>query len=105
MAAAAVGRVVPTPVATRSGSGRIQLNASSAIGYQAGLEREAAHLAGTLELLLGEALATQEIEETGSSADVVLEIGSVAVSGKSKKTGDEAYRLSIGDDGIRIVGR
>jgi hexosaminidase len=104
MAAAAVGRVVPTPVATRSGNGRIQLNASWAISYQAGLEREAAHLAGTLELLLGEAPATQVIEETGTSADVVLEIGSVAVSGKSKKTGDEAYRLSIGDDGIRIVG-
>ncbi len=99
-----VGRVVPTPAFMRPGNGQIELDASWAIRFQAGLEREAAQLAASLELMLGDAPAIEEAAEDAGSPGITLEIGSVSVAGTPKNEGDEAYRLSVGGDGVRIVG-
>jgi hexosaminidase len=99
---AEIGRLVPTPAVIRPGAGLVRVDSSWPIRYQAGLVREAAALADILGRLLGERPAIEEIVENAPGRAIVLETGAVPASAGAFEA--EAYRLSIDEPGIRIVG-
>jgi hexosaminidase len=99
-----VGRVVPTPVVVESGEGTSMLDASWKILHDGDLEGEAKILADTLGQLLGRSPAIAGRDDAATARAIELEIDAVSVAGESKIDGDEAYRLSIDESGIRITG-
>jgi hexosaminidase len=99
-----VGGVVPTPVSVEAGQGEVTLDASWTIRYDGDLEGEARMLADKLGQLLGRMPAVAGTDAAATGRTIGLELGTVKVSGKNKIEGDEAYRLSIDESGIRITG-
>ena len=92
--------LVPTPVRFERGSGSVVLDDVWTIAHEPGLEREALHLAETLEELLG---ARPEVVADGAAREgrflrVSLALGSPEVGGVATAAGDEAYRLEVGTE-------
>jgi len=92
--------IVPSPYRMRPSAGTLPLTRSTAIHYAAGLEKEAAYLARSLEPLLNFELSTVPGSAAGPGR-IVLTSAPLAVAGRTR----EAYRLTVGQaGGIRIVG-
>ena len=87
--------IVPTPVLLERGEGRVTLDSSWSIRFEAGLESEAALLAEDLSTILGAALTTAASPAGGERSIVMktVEMG-----------GAEAYHLKVGDGRIEIRG-
>ncbi|QXD17251.1 carbohydate-binding domain-containing protein [Rhodocaloribacter litoris] len=93
--------IVPTPVRMTPGTGTFTLTPDTPIRHAEGLDGEAAFLAEALAPLLGTRPPVEPGTERRAGA-VVLETGPVAVPGIA--THDEAYRLAVTPEGIRIAG-
>lgn len=89
-----VGKILPTPKSVEQRKGAFRLNGSVSIGYEEGLETEAAFLAEQLSRLLG-----KEIAATLGTVhkDILLTIA--PDQGQS-----ESYELTVAPDHIQITG-
>lgn len=99
-----VDRIVPSPVRLEAGAGSLVLSSAVPIYHAAGLEGEAAFLAEALKALLGGAPEVREGAPPAGTAAIALTTGAVDVGGRPRQAGDEAYRLTVAEDGIAIVG-
>ncbi|WP_437675851.1 family 20 glycosylhydrolase [Sorangium sp. So ce131] len=99
-----VDRIVPSPVLFQAGSGELRLSSAVPIVYAAGLKDEATFLAEALGALLGDAPAIREGAPTPGTAAIALTTGAIEVGGRPRQAGDEAYRLTVTDQGVEIVG-
>ena len=100
-----VGSIVPTPVAFDQQSGQFELNLETRIVHEDGLESEAQLLAEALGMMLG-TIPEVFIEGSATNGDNVirLEQGDISVEGSEKQSGDEAYRLTVSENGVTITG-
>ncbi|WP_437927959.1 family 20 glycosylhydrolase [Sorangium sp. So ce291] len=104
LAAGEVDRIVPSPVLLETGAGELVLSAAVPIYHAAGLQGEAAFLAEALEVLLGGAPEVREGAPPPGTAAISLATGALDVGGRPRQAGDEAYRLTVTEDGVEIVG-
>ncbi|MFA5816643.1 MAG: family 20 glycosylhydrolase [Bacteroidales bacterium] len=95
-----VGKIIPTPVESHTGTGSVGLSGSTIIYFSKGLEQEAEYLTTYIENLTGIKLTKKEGVGKGPES-IVLKTSDVMVNG----TREEAYRLRINQkEGIRITG-
>ncbi|WP_437970501.1 family 20 glycosylhydrolase [Sorangium sp. So ce260] len=99
-----VDRVVPSPVLLEAGAGELVLSSAVPIVHAAGLQGEAAYLAEALGALLGGAPEVREGAPPAGTAAIALTTGALDVGGQPKQAGDEAYRLTVTEEGVEIVG-
>ena len=104
MPAGSVDKIVPSPVVFQAGAGELTLSSTVPIYHAAGLEDEAAFLAEALGVLFGAAPEVHEGAPPQGTAAISLTTGAIDVGGQPKQEGDEAYRLSVTEDGVEIVG-
>ncbi|WP_438022533.1 family 20 glycosylhydrolase [Sorangium sp. So ce233] len=102
--AADVDRIVPSPVHIEAGAGALVLSSAVPIVHAAGLQAEAAFLAEALGTLLGDAPEVREGAPPAGTAAISLTTGAIDVGGRPRQAGDEAYRLTVTEEGIAIVG-
>ncbi|MDB5962274.1 MAG: hypothetical protein JWP59_3568, partial [Massilia sp.] len=93
-----VGRLTPTPLSSVFDGGSATLTRHASIVFATGLSSEAALLRAMLDDLPAPAAA-----QAGSIVHIALEIGDVEAAAGGAAP-DEAYRLDIGVDSIRIRG-
>ncbi|HEX5171202.1 MAG TPA: family 20 glycosylhydrolase [Cyclobacteriaceae bacterium] len=90
--------IIPTPLKTKKGSGRFEINAQTKIFCQAGLENEATYLTASLKEVMGKEI---EITKEKPSANFIqLQKNDVRVNGISR----EAYQLNVTNQGVVITG-
>ncbi len=101
---AELDRVIPTPLSTRKGSGKVEINASTFVSHSVDLLSEAHFLIEALNPIVGAKLRSEE----GSAKDpqaITLATGNLRISGRIRKSGSEAYRLTVNPkSGIQITG-
>ncbi|MEM8487951.1 MAG: family 20 glycosylhydrolase [Bacteroidota bacterium] len=94
--AAELPPVVPTPNTWSRGTGTFEVSASTLIGHDPALEKEAAHLAAALGQGL---ISTPTTAATETEAPIQLSMDAGMADDRSG-----AYALSISDTGVSIVG-
>jgi len=90
--------IIPSPYHLEKGAGTFEIESGMTIGFQEGLENEAAYLNEKLESLTGVNLGSNAGQ--GGEAAISLAIADIRIDGKKK----EAYQLEISGDGITITG-
>jgi len=99
-----IGKIIPSPVSITENEGTFTITRNTVINFQEGLESEARFLSKSLETLLNTRLQITEEVEAAVNQNIQLSIGEVNVQGVEKEPGDEAYKLTINEDGIEIIG-
>jgi hexosaminidase len=90
--------IIPSPVKIETSSDSIAVSDKLQIFYQRDVEREAKYLANILKDITGKTF--QLIDKPSGGDQITLQLGNVKVADRS----NEAYKLDIGSDGIRITG-
>jgi hexosaminidase len=90
-------KIIPSPVRLESRVGTYTLNGKQVIHYAKGLGKEANYLSGQLKSTTS---ATYTSSEGTGTMGITLSVEPLIVNGISK----EAYRLTIGEEGIKIIG-
>ncbi len=97
-------RVIPTPLSTRKGPGQVEINAKTFVSYSADLSSEARFLIEALSPIVGTELYSEEGSAKEQQA-ITLAMGNLRISGRIRKSGSEAYRLTVDPkSGIQIIG-
>ncbi len=99
-----IGKITPSPVSVKKLDGSFSLTAETGIYYQEGLENEARYLSNALEPLLNTRLSFSEGDGATANGKIQLMIDNVEIDGIIKTSGDEAYMLSVAEEGIEISG-
>lgn len=95
-----LGRIIPTPVSFKKGTGQVEISATDNIYYQVDCKDEAMYLSSALEKLTGVRVGIQEGLRNGANC-ISLATANTNVNGNSS----EAYELKIsGTTGIAITG-
>lgn len=94
---AQIGKIIPSPVVYKEGIGSFTMTAATKIEYAAGLAQDAKLLAEYLKPFVGKELAVKEGLASSNKGVIQLSLGNVR--------GAESYKLSIGQEGITIVGQ
>lgn len=97
-------KITPTPVSVVETDGYFTITGRTVITFEPGLENEARFLANALAPLLGTPLRISEVGGGVQAEAIHLTLGNPRVGGDTKQPGDEAYRLSITETGVEILG-
>ena len=97
-------RIIPTPLSTRKNSGQVEISGRTFVSHAPELSSEADFLIEAFQPIVGTKLRSEE----GSAKDplaITLSTGNLRISGRIRRAGSEAYRLTIHpSSGIQIIG-
>jgi len=99
-----IGQITPSPVSVQKNDVSFSLTAETGIYYQEGLENEARFLSLAFEPLLNARLPFTEGSASTTTNSIHLMRDDVEVGGEIKTPGEEAYVLSVSEEGIAITG-
>lgn len=96
--------IIPSPVRYKKGTGEWSLDATVRLFHESGLESEADFLIDALEKRFGLHLKTATGPDSRRNG-IHLKIAGITVDAVERGNGDEAYHLSISENGgVRITG-
>jgi hexosaminidase len=94
-----VPRILPRPIKISPEKGTLSLSGPITINFQPGLGAEAQYLSEFFKTVYRDDVSIQETEVQGSNV-IQLKLQNIVVN----NTASEAYKLSINDNGVEIIG-